>query len=126
MARPFYRVNGVDMVPFLIEKGVSWSEEDIDEDNSGRTLDGVMQRGLVARKDKHELSYRELTAAETQIVLQAFESQYVTVSTNFHPKRSGTVTLTMYNSSRKAAVSYIDEDGEDVTWQIETIALIER
>ena len=125
MATPFYKVNDVDMIPYLIDQGLSWSEEDIDEENSGRTLDGVMHRGLVARKDKHTLAFRELNLEETRIVTNVFDSEYVEVSTNFHPKRAGIALLTMYNSSRTAAIADLDEDGT-AYWYLGNIALIER
>lgn len=125
MSAPFYEVNGVNFIPFLIERGITWSEEDIDAENSGRTMDGVMHRGLVARKDKHTLSFLELSVEDSRTVLGALDSQYLTVRTNVHPKLAGIATFTMYNSSRKGAVSYLDEEGE-MSWQLDDLALIER
>ena len=125
MDRPYYRVNGIDMVPFLIQGGIVWADEDIDGSDSGRTMDGVMHRELIATKDKHTLRYRELDLDEIRYVKSAFTSQYVTVETNFHPGVAGNLIFTMYNSSRKAATSYLDEEG-NARFVMEDISLIER
>ena len=126
MAMPYYRVNGTDILPLLLEGGFQWAEEDIDQENSGRTtMDGEMHRAVVARKDKHTLSFRELSMDEARSVTSAFNTNFVTVQTNIHPKRSGAVSLVMYNSSRKAAVHYLDEDGNS-SWRFEDISIIER
>ena len=125
MSVPFYRVNGVDMVPYLKEKGFNYDEEDVDADGSGRDLDGDMHRAVVARKDKHTLSFRELETYETRTVLNAFSTQYVQVQLNFHPKISGTVSLTMYNSSRKSAAFSLEND-DDGKWEMQDISLIQK
>lgn len=125
MDRPYYRVNGIDMIPFLIEGGIVWADEDIDGSDSGRTMDGVMHRELIATKDKHTLRYRELDLDEIRLVKSAFKSQYVLVETNFHPGTAGNLIFTMYNSSRKAATSYLDEEG-NARFVMDDISLIER
>lgn len=125
MDRPYYRVNGIDMIPFLIEGGIVWADEDIDGSDSGRTMDGVMHRELIATKDKHTLRFRELELDEIRLVKSAFKSQYVIVETNFHPGTAGNLLFTMYNSSRKAATSYLDEEG-NARFVMDDISLIER
>lgn len=113
------------MIPFLIEGGIVWADEDIDGSDSGRTMDGVMHRELIATKDKHTLRYRELDLDEIRLVKSAFKSQYVLVETNFHPGTAGNLIFTMYNSSRKAATSYLDEEG-NARFVMDDISLIER
>lgn len=125
MSAPYYRVNNVDFVPYLKDGGFEYSEEDIDADGAGRTLNGLMQRAKICDKKTHKLTCRPLTTAESNTVLQALSSgQYVTVSTNIHP-RSGTFSGTMYNSKRTAAVLRLDEDGT-AWWTNITFSLIEQ
>ena len=124
MAAPYYRINGIDVLPYLRDEGLIWEENDIDAENSGRAMNGMMYRGLVARKDKHTLKFRKLSMADAQVVLNALNQEYVTVSTNIHPK-SGTKTITMYNSSRKTGV-YTMSDDNTVKWAFEDMSLIER
>lgn len=125
MAAPFYRIDNVNILPFIAEEGLGWEENDIDSDDSGRTLDGNMDRALIARKEKHTITFKPLTLAESQTVLNAFRAVFVTVTTNIHPRLGGTASFSMYNSSRKAAVWTVDEDGNSV-WKLDPFSLIER
>lgn len=121
----YYKINNVDILPYIISGGIQIEENDIDSQDSGRTLDGMMQRGVVARKDKHYIKCRKLTTAESNIVLQAVSaSDFVSVETNIHPK-NGAVVKSMYNSQRTAVVYRKQEDG---TWLWDGIefTLIER
>ena len=99
----------------------------INGEDSGRTMDGVMHLELIARKDKHTLSFRELSITDVRAITNALTAtgQIVTVETNFHPRRAGTVTITMYNSSRKAKLHSAFEDGASV-WKVDDTALIEQ
>lgn len=124
MAAPYFRVNNVNILPYLTESGLVWEENDIDADGSGRTLDGVMHRGIVARKDKYTLTFRKLTLSEIRTVLNAINTTYMTVETNIHPKK-GTVTQQMYNSSRKGAVFTLD-DSNSANWSLDQLSIIER
>ena len=125
MAAPFYKVNNVNLLPYLADEGLAWEENDIDASDSGRTLDGKMHRGVVARKDKHSLTFRKLTLSEVRTVLAAVNGTYLTVSTNIHPKKLGTVTIEVYNSSRKGAVYSLEDDGT-AYWSLDALSLIER
>ena len=123
MSAPYYRVNNVDILPYLVDRGLKIEENDLDADGSGRTLDGVMHRTIVARKDKHTLKCKPLKTSESQIVLNAISAgEFVSVSTNIHPK-TGTFTGNLYNSARSAAVMRVDEDGS-VLWDDISFTLI--
>lgn len=111
MAAPYYNVNNVPFLPYIEDGGLVIEENDLDSEHSGRTLDGVMHRAVVARKDKHTIKCKPLKTAEANVVLNAISgAAFVTVETNIHPK-VGTFSGRMYNSSRTAAVYRVDEDG---------------
>lgn len=123
MATPYYNVNNVPILSYIVDGGLKIEENDLDADGSGRTLDGIMHRTIVGRKDKHTITCRPLKTEEANIVLGAITNgAFVTVSTNIHPK-TGSFTGTMYNSSRSAAVYRVDEDG-DVVWDNISFTLI--
>lgn len=125
MSAPYYTINGVPILPYIKDGGLTIDENDLDSEDSGRTLDGVMHRGRIAIKDKHTIMCRPLYTAESQIVINAISAdEFVEVETNVHPKY-GTVVKTMYNSSRTAAVFRLDEDG-DAVWDNISFTLIER
>lgn len=125
MAEPFYRVNGFNILPYLDQEGLQWEENDLDSDESGRTLDGMMHRTRVAIKDKHTLKCRPLKREEAHTVLQhiALHAMH-TVSTNVHPKVD-TFNAAMYNSSRSAGIYSLDEDN-NVVWKGITFTLIQQ
>ena len=123
MAAPYYRVNNVDILPYLTDGGLVIDENDLDAEGSGRTLDGVMHRTVVSRKDKHTIRCKPLPTADANTVLNAISSSaFVTVSTNIHPK-VGTFSGKMYNSERTAAVYRLDDDGS-VLWDNIAFTLI--
>lgn len=125
MATPFYRVNNIDILPYIRDEGLKIEENDLDADGSGRLLDGDMRRRVVARKDKHTIECMPLTTAKANVVMQALASgEFVEVYTNIHPKY-GTVTKIMYNSSRTAAVFSLDENGSAI-WDNISFTLTER
>ena len=122
---PYYKINGLNILPFIEDKGLSWEENDIDDANTGRSMDGIMDRAVVARKDKHIIRFRTLDLSEMRVLMNATTATFVTVQTNIHPKRMGDVTLIMYNSSRKGAVFSLTDDTE-AAWDPEPLDLIER
>lgn len=124
MAVPYFRVNGVEILRYIADKGLEWQENDIDAPDSGRTLDGLMHRGKVCEKRKLSITCWPLKLAESRIVLNALSDQYVQVDTNLDPKY-GTTSMTMYNSSRPASCLIIDEDGV-AKWDNIKFNLIER
>lgn len=124
MAVPYFRVNGVEILRYIADKGLEWQENDIDAPDSGRTLDGLMHRGKVCEKRKLSITCWPLKLAESRIVLNALSDQYVQVDTNLDPKY-GTTSMTMYNSSRPASCLIIDEDG-NAKWDNIKFNLIER
>ena len=123
MSAPSYKINNVEILPYIIDGGLVIEENDLDAEGSGRTLDGIMHRTVVSRKDKHSIRCKPLTTAQANTVLGAIGSTaFVTVTTNIHPK-TGTFTGTMYNSERTAAVYRVDDDGSAL-WDNITFTLI--
>lgn len=123
----YYKINNVDILPYIEDEGLAIEENDIDSEDTGRTLDTLMQRAVRGRKDKHSITCRKLTPEQARIVWNAIgNSEFVTVEMNFHPKFSGTVIKTMYNSSRTAAVWSMDRDTGVYLWSNISFNLIER
>ena len=116
-------INGVDMLPFLDEKGIQWTKNDIDGPNAGRTMDGRMHRSRVACKAKLELKCRPLSSPEAATVLKLLRPQYVTVS--YTDPMEGPVSKTMYAGTVPATVARLQEDGTEL-WEGIRFSLIER
>lgn len=124
MAKPYFTVNGVEMLPFIEAGGLKFTYNDIDAPNSGRTLDGKMHRGRICTKTKVEIKYLPLSTSDSRNILNAISAEYVTVATNIDPKH-GTTSYTMYNSTRPATCWVVDKKTGVGKWQDLSASLIE-
>lgn len=116
-------INGVDFMPFIAKQGVKWQRNDIDAPNSGRTMDGMMQRGRVATKIRLDITCRPLRAEEARLVLNTILSEYLSVD-YYDPMSGERYGVTMYSNNNLA--SFLIEKPEDDWWGGITFPLIER
>lgn len=100
VANNTFKINGVT-IPMPSEYG--FSIEDLSSDKSGRTLDGVMHKDVVAVKDYYNVTWKRLSWQEaadllrlvdgkTQITLQYVDPRYpdqILVNQFYVGKRSG-------------------------------------
>lgn len=117
------KINGVDFMPFIAKQGVKWQRNDIDAPNSGRTMDGMMQRGRVATKIRLDITCRPLRAEEARLVLNTILPEYVSVD-YYDPMSGERYGVTMYSNNNPA--SFLIEKPEDDWWSGITFPLIER
>lgn len=117
------KINGVDFMPFIAKQGVKWQRNDIDAPNSGRTMDGMMQRGRVATKIRLDITCRPLKAEEARLVLNTILPEYVPVD-YYDPMSGERYGVTMYSNNNPA--SFLIEKPEDDWWSGITFPLIER
>ena len=117
------KINGVDSMPFIAKQGVKWQRNDIDAPNSGRTMDGMMQRGRVATKIRLDITCRPLMAEEARLVLNTILPEYVSVG-YYDPMSGERYGVTMYSNNNPA--SFLIEKPEDDWWGGITFPLIER
>lgn len=116
-------VNGVDIVPFIAEKGIKWTRSDIEAPNTGRTLDGTMQRGRVASKIRLDITCKPLSASDLATVMNAIYPVFVTV--RYSDPLYGTRIVTMYSNNTPASYLMQRPNGEEY-WSGITFPLIER
>ena len=116
-------INGVDMTPYIAFGGVKWTRSDIDSPNTGRTMDGTMQRGRVTTKIRLDITCRPLKDTQVQTVLNAIYPEFVTV--RYTDPMSGVVTKTMYSNNNPATYLIRRKNGIEL-WNGITFPLIER
>lgn len=116
-------INGVDMTPYIAFGGLKWTRSDIDSPNTGRTMDGTMQRGRVTTKIRLDITCRPLEATQVQTVLNAIYPEFVTV--RYTDPMSGVVTKTMYSNNNPATYLIRRKNGIEL-WNGITFPLIER
>lgn len=99
--------NYIDIVPLIEE--FKWSENDLDSPDAGRSLDGLMHRGLTASKRRCDIKLSTCTAAQLNPILEILRNEYFYCATDLVPA-SGPLTMQMYNSSRSGGIAIIDTD----------------
>ncbi len=120
-----FRVNGVDLLPYVAENGIRWTRFDVEAPDTGRTLDGVMHRGRVAKKVRLDVSCRPLLSSEAAVVLAAIEPEYVTVQ--YVDPMDGLTVKTMYSNNIPVTCSTVFDDVDRTArWRDLTFPLVER
>ena len=114
------KINGVDMLPFIAQKGIKWQRNDLDGSNAGRTLDGVMHRERVTSKVRLDITCLPLSSQDAQIVLNTIFPEYVEVE--YTDPHYGLVYKTMYSNNTPA--TYINTTTD--MWEGIVFPLIER
>lgn len=113
------RINGVDMTPFISRKGLKWKRNDLDGENAGRTLDGVMHRDRVGSKVRLDITCLPLSSENAAVVLHAIYPEYVTVE--YLDPMLGMTEKTMYSNNNPA--TFIDTVTD--MWEGIEFALVE-
>lgn len=117
-------VNGVDLSPYIAYRGFKWQRSDIDSSDTGRVLDGTLQRNRVATKTRLDITCRPLLASEAATVLTAIMPVWVQV--RYHdPQEGGVVEKTMYSNNNPASFCIRQPDGKEY-WDGITFPLIEK
>ena len=93
-----FKVDNVDC-PTPSEFG--WSIQDVSAPDSGRTLDAVMHKERVARKEKIQLKWLGKTPSECSTILQMFAPEYFEV-TYHSPLTDTDVTKEFYCGDQSA------------------------
>lgn len=117
------KINNVDITPYIKNRGVKISYNDLDSSEAGRTLDGKMHRYRVASKVRIDITCRPLLTTEASTVLSSITPEFVVVEYT-DPKEGNSVTKTMY--SNNYPVSYLIQKGTDEWWEGITFPLIEQ
>lgn len=114
------KIDGVDMLPYIVEKGIKWQRNDLDGSNAGRTMDGTMHRDRVSTKVRLDITCLPLSSEDASMVLNAIFPEYVEVE--YTDPMYGLVYKTMYSNNTPA--TYINTVTD--MWEGITFPLIER
>lgn len=118
-----FTINGVDMTPFVAYGGFKWQRYDVDDPNTGRSLDGLMYRGRVATKIRLDITCKPLIAEDLHTVLNLILPEYVTVV--YDDPMYGRTTKTMYSNNNPASYLIKKPSGLEY-WSGITFPLVER
>lgn len=118
-----FEIGGINFANYLQEDGLTWTRNDIDGPNAGRSISGLMIRDRVTTKIRLDATCRPLTQGECALILNAILPEYVTV--HYIDPMDGDVTRTMYSNNNPAVFSTVYDDGT-VRFTGITFPLIER
>lgn len=114
------KINGIDILPYIEQKGIKWTRNDLDGSNAGRTMDGIMHRERVSSKIRLDITCLPLKTEDASMVLNAIHPEYVEVE--YTDPMYGHVYKTMYSNNNPA--TYIDTKTD--LWEGISFPLIER
>lgn len=114
------KINGIDITPYIEQKGIKWTRNDLDGSNAGRTMDGIMHRERVTSKVRLDITCLPLRSVDAAVVLNAIFPEYVEVE--YTDPMYGHVYKTMYSNNTPA--TYIDTETD--LWEGISFPLIER
>lgn len=98
MERPF-KINGV-AIPTPTE--YKFSAEDLSSENTGRTLDGIMHKDVVAVKDYYDCTWKKLSFEEASLILNLLDGKTKVSFTHADPRVPDVyVTGDFYVGARK-------------------------
>ena len=121
--RFYFKIDGVDIAPYIAYKGLKWTRNDIDSANAGRTLSGLMNRGRVTMKVKFDVKLRPLKQEEASMILNLIFPEYVNVE--YIDPLLGARNVQFYSNNVPATFCMQTSDGE-LFWDELSFPLVER
>lgn len=103
-------VNGVDMLPYIKDKGIRRSRQDV-LGQELQTLNGTRYRNRIAEKLVLDVACRPLTSKELNVVLNAIKPEYVEVY--YEDPERGDVLLSMFSDNAPATFCVRHSDGTE-------------
>lgn len=91
----------VDITPYIKYGGLTFSRNDVEAPDSGRTMDGVMHRARVAIKERMDIETIPLKKAQVATLQNLLYPETFQVRVNPYPQTNASVTMTMYSNSVK-------------------------
>ncbi len=100
----FFKINGTAV---KTPQGCTWSLQDLSSDDSGRTLDGIMHKDIVAQKRKLVCKWSAMTWQECSVITNFMKNKGVEVSLTYPDIMAGNyITKVFYTGDM--SVSYFD------------------
>lgn len=118
------KINGLDITDYIAFGGFKWTRNDVDSPDTGRMLDGVMERTRVATKVRIDITCRPLLLSEASELLTAIMPVFVQAEYT-DPQEGRVVTKTMYSNNNPASFCMKKPDGREF-WSGIAFPLVEK
>lgn len=120
-----FEVDGVDITPYMNWDGLKYGTNDLDSEEAGRTLDGIMHRSRVATKIRWDVQVKKLTTPQLQTLLQLIRPEWVTLRCTDLCLGERTYRAYSNNYSVEVCGTGLGVDGE-ILWSEFSFPLIEE
>lgn len=104
----------VDITPYIAWQGLTFSRNDIDGPDAGRTLDGRMHRCRVAVKEKMQIKTTILKKADIAALETLLLPETLTVRVTPYPQTNSEKVMSMYTNNVQTSYIIHRENGEDL------------
>ena len=104
----------VDITPWIAWQGLTFSRNDVDAPDAGRTMDGLMHRGRVASKEKMEVKTVQLTRAQSAKLQTLLFPESIQVKVTPYPRTNSSHVMNMYSNNVKTTYVIHRANGEDL------------
>lgn len=118
-------INGTDITKYMNFDGLKYGVNDLDSEEAGRTLDGVMHRSRVATKVRWDVRTKKLRTNEVTELMQLIRPEWVTVHCTDLCLGDRTYQAYSNNYAVETVATGVDVDGE-ILWSEFTFPLIEQ
>lgn len=103
-----------DITPWIAWQGLTFSRNDVDSPDAGRTMSGLMMRGRVASKEKMEVKTVQLTRAQSSKLQTLLFPESIQVRVTPYPRTNSPYVMKMYSNNVKTTYVIHRENGEDL------------
>lgn len=103
-----------DITPFIAWQGLSFSRNDVDSPDAGRSMDGLMHRGRVAVKEKMNINTVPLTRSQSAQLQTLLYPETISVRVTPYPRTNTQKTFMMYSNNVKVSYVIHKENGDDL------------
>ena len=104
----------VDITPWIAWQGLTFSRNDVDSPDAGRTMSGLMMRGRVASKEKMEIKTVQLTRAQSSTLQTLLFPESIQVRVTPYPRTNSAHVMKMYSNNVKTTYVIHRANGEDL------------
>lgn len=103
-----------DITPWIAWQGLTFSRNDVDSPDAGRTMSGLMMRGRVASKEKMEIKTIQLTRAQSSTLQTLLFPESIQVRVTPYPRTNSAHVMKMYSNNVKTTYVIHRQNGEDL------------
>ena len=103
-----------DILPYIIQDGIKWSDEDEEGPNGGKAINGNIIRDVIAQKQIAKVSCEMDGISTVRRLMTILKSKEFTVITDINPTY-GSYNFSAFCSTRPATLLHID-DNDGTLW----------